>query len=170
MEGDIVAWTPVNIEDVKVGDVIVFKSYVNWPDEKIVVHRVSSILKDNNGNLIIETKGDHNRWKDQAGPHIPEPYIREDHLMGKAVSVGQIPLKIPFIGFLGLWINDGIKSISQPTSNKGSFSYIGIFAPFTISIVLLVILLFLLPEKICISSKSFLSINIFFYNKEIDYL
>lgn len=114
MEGDIVAWTPTKIDDIKVGDVVVFRSYIHWPDEKIVVHRVSKIDTDSKGNPILETKGDNNDWTDQAGPHIPEPYIREDHLMGKVLSIGQAPLKIPFIGYLGIWINQGLESLSQP--------------------------------------------------------
>ena len=160
MEGDIVAWAPVDIEDVKVGDVIVFKSHIHWPDEKIVVHRVTKLERDSNGNLILETKGDNNEWTDQAGPHIPEPYIRESNLMGKVLSIGQQPLKIPFVGYLGVWINEGLQSLSQPTSQKGSLSYIGIFAPLTISVVVLVILLFILPEK-ARTIKEKIHLNIF---------
>ena len=146
-EGDIVAWTPTNINDVKVGDVVVFRSYVHWPEEKIIVHRISNITTSSKGELILETKGDHNTWTDQAGPHIPEPYIREDHLLGKVISVSQMPLKIPFVGNFGIWINEGINQISKPTSSKDPISYIGIFAPLTISVIILVILLFILPEK-----------------------
>ena len=86
MEGDIVAWTPTTMDDIETGDVIVFKSYVNWPGEKLVVHRVSNIKTDSKGRLLLETKGDANEWTDQAGPHIPEPYIREDHIIGKTIS------------------------------------------------------------------------------------
>ena len=77
IEGDIVAWAPVDIKDVKTGDVIVFKSYIHWPDEKILVHRVSDVITNKDGEIRLETKGDNNKWTDQAGPHIPEPYIRE---------------------------------------------------------------------------------------------
>ena len=160
MEGDVVAWTPTNIEDIKVGDVIVFKSQLHWPDEKIVVHRVSDILTDSKGKPILETKGDKNQWTDQAGPHIPEPYIREDQLMGKVLSVGQQPLKLPFVGYLGVWINQGLEMISQPTSSKGSLSYVGIFTPLTIAIILLVVLIFVLPEK-ARTVKEKLQLNIF---------
>jgi signal peptidase I len=142
MEGDIVAWTPSKIEDINVGDVIVFKSKVNWPDEKILVHRVSGVLENNNREILLETKGDKNKYTDQAGPHIPEPYIRENNLMGKVLSIGQQPLKLPFVGYIGLWINEGLNLISQPTSSKESISYVGIFAPLTISILILVILIF----------------------------
>lgn len=147
MEGDVVAWTPTRIQDVEIGDVIVFKSHVHWPDEKILVHRVSDIKYTSNGERLLETKGDKNKWVDQAGPHIPEPYIREKNLMGKVISIGQFPLKVPFVGLLGIWINQGFETISQPTSAKDSVSYAGVFAPLTISAVVLVILVFILPEK-----------------------
>ena len=160
MEGDIVAWTPTNIQDINVGDVVVFKSHIRWPDEKIVVHRVTKIIYDRSGNPLLETKGDNNDWTDQAGPHIPEPYVREKNLMGKTVSIGQMPLKIPFIGYLGVWINNGLRSISQPTQNKESLSYVGIFAPFTISLVLLIVLFFILPEK-AKTIKEKIHLNIF---------
>jgi signal peptidase I len=147
LEGDIVAYTPIKIEDVKIGDIVVFKSYIHWPDEKIVVHRVSEIKKDSKGNLILETKGDKNIFTDQAGLHVPEPYIRGDHLIGKVLSIGQLPLKIPFVGYIGIWINHGLNSISQSTSSKEPLSYALIFAPLTISIVILVIFIFILSEK-----------------------
>ena len=161
MEGDVVAWTPTTIDDIEVGDVVVFKSYIRWPDEKIVVHRVSDIKRTTTtGEKILETKGDNNKWTDQAGPHIPEPYIREDHLMGKVISIGQQPLKIPFVGYIGLWLNQGFDMISQPSSSKESMSYIGIFAPLSISVVLLVVLLFIIPEK-ARTFKEKIHLNIF---------
>jgi signal peptidase len=160
MEGDIVAWTPMKIEDIKVGDVIVFKSKIHWPDEKILVHRVSGVLTNNNGQIMLETKGDKNKFTDQAGPHIPEPYIRENNLMGKVLSIGQQPLKLPFVGYIGLWINEGLNLISQPTSSKESFSYVGIFTPLTISVLLFVILIFILPEK-AKTFKEKIRLNIF---------
>jgi signal peptidase I len=158
-EGDVVAWTPVKMEDIKVGDVIVFKSSLHWPDEKIVVHRVTKILKDDKGATILETKGDNNKRPDQEGGQI-EPYIREDHLMGRTISVAQQPLKIPFVGYLGIWINQGLTSISQPTSTKESASFIGIFAPLTISAVVLVALIFVLPER-AKTPKEKIHLNIF---------
>jgi signal peptidase I len=147
MEGDIVAWTPTKIEDINVNDVIVFKSEISWPDEKILVHRVTDILQNKQGEKRLETKGDNNKYIDQAGPHIPEPYIREENIMGKVLSIGQQPLKIPFIGYIGLLINQGLTSLSQSTSSKEPFSFIGIYGPLTLSILVLVVLIFLLPER-----------------------
>ena len=146
MEGDIVAWIPADINDVKVGDVIVFKSRLHWPDEKFVVHRVHEIIDKESGRYIA-TKGDANEFIDQAGPHIVEPYITKENFVGKTLMIGQQPLKIPLIGNIGIWINDALQSLAQPTSTKGSLTYVGVFTPLTVSVVLLIIALFLIPEK-----------------------
>lgn len=148
MEGDVVAWTPTQMEDVEEGDVVVFKSYIHWPDEKLVIHRVTDIKKDGlTGKPILETKGDAHNYTDQAGPHLPEPYIREDHLMGKAVSIANYPIKMPVVGYIGIWANQGLERMAQPSSSKGPIAQLGIFAPLTITILIFVILIFVLPEK-----------------------
>ena len=145
-EGDLVAWTPANIEDVEIGDVIVFKSWLSWPDERLIVHRVIDI-KETWGKPALATKGDANDWSDQKGPHIPEPYVTEKNFIGKTLSIGKQPLKIPFIGILGIWINEGFRLLSQPSAHKGTLTNVGVFAPLTIAVVLLIISLFILPEK-----------------------
>ncbi|MFW6174102.1 MAG: hypothetical protein ACOC5T_10205, partial [Elusimicrobiota bacterium] len=87
------------------------------------------------------------KWTDQAGPHIPEPFVTEKNFIGKTLSIGKQPLKIPFVGYLGIWINDGFKLLSQPSASQGTFTYVGAFTPLTISVILLIISLFILPEK-----------------------
>ena len=146
MEGDIVAWVPADINDVKVGDVIVFRSWLSWPEEKFVVHRVVEI-QEAWGNPALVTKGDANEYTDQAGPHIVEPYITSKNLIGKTISLGQQPLKIPLIGLIGIWINEGFKALAQPSEAKESITYIGVFTPMTISVILFIIVLVLIPEK-----------------------
>ena len=146
MEGDVVACIPVDIEDVRVGDVIVFKSWLSWPEEKVVVHRVVGI-KRVWGKPAFITKGDANRWTDQSGPHIPEPYVTEKNFIGKTVSIGKQPLKIPLVGYLGIWINEGFRRIAQPAASKGTTTYVGVFTPLIISVILFVVSLFVVPEK-----------------------
>ena len=146
MEGDVVAWAPANIEGIQVGDVIVFKSWVGWPEERYVVHRVVEIKTIWNKPSFV-TKGDANSWIDQAGPHVVEPYVTDKNFVGKTISIGQQPLKIPFVGIIGIWANEGFKSLAQPTSAKGPLTYVGVFAPLTIAVILLVISFFVLPEK-----------------------
>ena len=145
-EGDIIAWTPVDIQKIEVGDVIVFKSWLSWPDERHVVHRVTEI-KDVFGKPAFVTKGDANEFTDQAGPHVVEPYVTEKNFVGKVISIGQQPLKIPLVGLIGIWANDGLKALASPTESKGSLTYIGVFTPLVIAIILLVISFVVLPEK-----------------------
>jgi len=146
LEGDLILWTPVNIEDVEVGDVIVFKSWLSWPEERLVVHRVVEKRQAWSGPALV-TKGDANEWTDQAGPHIPEPFITESNLIGKTLSIGSQPVKIPFIGRLGLWLNQALSVLSQPSAAKGTTTYVGVFMPLTIAVILLVVSIFILPEK-----------------------
>lgn len=104
-EGDVVAWVPTGIEDVSVGDVVVFRSYTSWPGERLVAHRVTEIVTDDDV-LMLGTKGDASEWNDQDRPSLSEPYIRSDHLLGSVVSVGGQPLKIPLVGYMGVWLNN----------------------------------------------------------------
>ena len=64
MEGDVAAQTPTIVEEIKISDVNVFKSFVHWPDEKILVHRVHDIKYTSNDERLLETKGDKNTWVD----------------------------------------------------------------------------------------------------------
>ncbi|MGB9637103.1 MAG: signal peptidase I, partial [Thermoplasmata archaeon] len=68
--GDIVFWYPCKITDVHAGDIIVYKSYIE--KDKYVLHRVIDI-KEENGEIMLVTKGDANEYPDQAGAHIVEP-------------------------------------------------------------------------------------------------
>ena len=145
-EGDVIAWMPTDINEIEIGDVIVFKSSVNWPEERFVVHRVVDIKSTSDGPAF-ETKGDNNNWTDQAGPHIIEPYITSRSYIGKTISIAKQPLKIPFVGLIGIWINDGFDSLTRPTAEKGAMSILGIFTPLSIAIILFIVSLFILPEK-----------------------
>ena len=94
-KGDVLVWVPTKIEEINVGDIVVFKSYIKWPNEKLIAHRVTNIKVDKpSGELVFETKGDSNDWKDQSNPYIKMPYIREDNIQGKVVCFSNQPLKI----------------------------------------------------------------------------
>ena len=95
VKGDILLWVPTKIEEIKIGDIIIYKSNIKWPNEKLIAHRVTNIQLDKlTGDLILETKGDANEWKDQENPSNHIPYIREDNVQGKVVCVGNQPFKI----------------------------------------------------------------------------
>lgn len=63
------------------------------------------------------------------------------------MSIGNIPLKIPFVGIIGIWINDAFKILSQPSASKGSVASLGVFTPLIISVIFLVVSFFVLPER-----------------------
>ena len=94
-KGDILLWIPTKIEEIKIGDIVVFKSYTKWPNEKLIAHRVTNIKIDKSTEQeVLETKGDANQWKDQNNPYINIPYIQEDDIQGKVVCFNNYPLKI----------------------------------------------------------------------------
>ncbi len=94
-KGDILLWIPTKIEEIKIGDIVVFKSYIKWPNEKLIAHRVTNIKIDKlTDSEVLETKGDANQWKDQDNPYINIPYIQEDAIQGKVVCFNSYPVKI----------------------------------------------------------------------------
>lgn len=95
-EGDIVFIAKAGPSDIKVGDIIVYKS--NY--DTYIIHRVVGILIVGNEYYYV-TKGDNNIMPDywQFGNYPGIPYER---VVGKVVSVGNAVFKIPYIGHLAL--------------------------------------------------------------------
>lgn len=91
-EGDMVFWLPAKMDDVHVGDIIIYKSYVY--EDKIICHRVVDIKEYGNA-IYFETKGDDNNYTDQRGSHAPERYVGADHFLGKVSSSDGNIIKIP---------------------------------------------------------------------------
>lgn len=81
--GDVMFIFGTKPKDIKIGDVIVFKT--QRPDP--IIHRVIGI--ESNGEITFKTKGDHNS---NVGPD--EKNIGEDRLVGRAV------LRVPFLGYV----------------------------------------------------------------------
>jgi len=103
--GDIIVLTRAVPENLKIGDVIVFKS--RRPDP--IIHRVVS--KWNEGEVYyFATKGDHNAFsiKDYAydgSKILDETNIPQQDLLGKA------QIKIPWLGYIKIWFVDLINFI-----------------------------------------------------------
>ncbi len=138
--GDIVFWVPTSIENVKVDDIIVFRSSVH---DATVTHRVIEVREGTAGIELI-TKGDANEYADQMGPHFPERPVRSTNFHGKVVSVGNQPLRIPFAGHL--WITlDGLLALLL----GGAFGGGGIlvFIPIITAGVMLIGMILILPEE-----------------------
>lgn len=79
-EGDLVIIEKVDIEDIKAGDIIIYKV-----DNYSVIHRVIMILKDSNEISLI-TKGDNNPNRDL------EP-VKKNQILGR------LKYQIPFVGY-----------------------------------------------------------------------
>jgi signal peptidase len=109
--GDIVIWSLVRVDDVNIGDVIVFRSRVI--DENIV-HRVVDITSDSEGRRAFITKGDANEYPDQFGPASRiEPLVTDSNLIGRVVSIANVPVKIPLLGSIWLWFTNAFPSSPQ---------------------------------------------------------
>ena len=98
-KGDIMVLAGSDVKSVNPGDVIVFISNGEKPRPDPIIHRVINKI-ENNTNIILETKGDHNEGQingcDSYGC-TDETDIRGGQLIGKAV------LRIPLLGYIKIW-------------------------------------------------------------------
>ena len=85
--GDLIFIKGTDLEDIKVGSVIVFRH-----GEGMAVHRVTMIE-----GQTITTKGDANVGEDNP--------ITSDDVVGRVVSIGERLVKIPFVGNIALLMN-----------------------------------------------------------------
>jgi len=84
---------PASFNDLKIGDIIVFRSpgiIEDTGQREVIVHRVADIQTDSHGERIITTKGDAN---DASIPGVDNP-IRVQQYVGKVVYV------IPGLGLI----------------------------------------------------------------------
>lgn len=94
-KGDIMILKGVDAEKLKVGDIIVFQSGMNYP----IIHRVVE------KNDVIQTKGDHNQAQ-IVNTKLDERYVTSDELIGKAW------FRIPWLGYVKIWFVDGLRCIT----------------------------------------------------------
>lgn len=97
--GDLVLVKAVEREDLKIGDIVVWKNPIGF-----TIHRIVKLDKD-----TITTKGDANFTQDK-----PTPY---ENVVGKNVTWGNgNPIRIPYLGFISMWSSQ-IKETYAGTSN-----------------------------------------------------
>ncbi len=104
-KGDIMILWRTNSNNIKIGDVIVFKSARTNPKPDPIIHRVI-IIEEKNGSIIYQTKGDNyvtNRrqingcFQDGC---IYESDIQQSQILGKAL------FKVPWLGYIKIWFVD----------------------------------------------------------------
>lgn len=101
-KGDIMVLYGTKIENIKKGDVIVFKgknfdsktNIVYYGDP--IIHRAVNIWQEE-GNYYMQTKGDHN---EDSFEILGESKINKDRLIGKAI------FRIPLLGWIKIWFVD----------------------------------------------------------------
>lgn len=96
-KGDIMILYGKKAEDIKVGEVIVFKS--ERPDP--IIHRVVKKWEVD-GRFYLQTKGDHNPDSIKSSS-LDETNISEEQLLGKAV------VRVPLLGYIKIWFVELIK-------------------------------------------------------------
>ncbi len=92
--GDVVIVKKLNedeLKQIKVGSILVFRM-----QNKIIVHRVSQISKDKNGDTIYKTKGDNNKDED-------------NWVVTKGNIVGITNHKIPLVGLPSIWLYEFVE-------------------------------------------------------------
>ena len=85
----------------KLGDVIVFSPNKESLAPRPIVHRITNI-KEENSEIIIETKGDHNSEQlTQSNNRLKtdETNIKEDQIIGKVI------FRIPYLGWVKIWFS-----------------------------------------------------------------
>lgn len=93
-KGDIIILRGVKPENIKVGDVIVFKS----PRPDPIIHRVIKVWKEG-GEYLFRTKGDNNAESIKARD-FDETRIDKNQIIGRAL------IKIPFLGYVKIFFVD----------------------------------------------------------------
>ena len=90
-KGEIILLKGVDLEDIKIGDIIVFNANKNYP----IIHRV---IENNN---TLQTKGDNNEYQISI-PTLNEKNITKEQILGKAIA------RVPFLGYIKIWATEFI--------------------------------------------------------------
>ncbi len=78
--GDLIMTKKVDINELKVGDVITFSSKSPTTIGKIITHRIIDITVSENGNVLLQTKGDANLVADGY-------YVDSSNLIGRVSGI-----------------------------------------------------------------------------------
>ncbi len=98
--GDIVVVYKPSPEEIKTGDIVVYKSPIH---NKLVIHRIIKIVKCESGYCFI-TKGDNNLRADNEIGLQPSYGIDYEHIVGVVLGIrvgdATAPIRIPYLGLL----------------------------------------------------------------------
>lgn len=110
--GDLVLVSNVPINELNVGDIIVYKSYDSLynktsnksdlinPNEVLVIHRVINITRDNNNFIFLTTRGDNN-FSNDTKPVTESNYVGKVYFviprLGSIITLFKEPVVIAII-------------------------------------------------------------------------
>lgn len=94
-KGDVMILIGKKAKDIKVGDIVVFKSDLEYP----IIHRAVSVW-EKDGKFYVKTKGDNNE-----GSSNSEQEIGDSKLIGKAV------IRLPLLGWIKIKFSEIIGSL-----------------------------------------------------------
>jgi signal peptidase len=87
-KGDLVFIKKVDKSELEIGDIIVYKN-----ERGFTIHRIIELKED-----TLRTRGDANNVSDQP--------IEYENIIGRTVSWGEKPFKIPYLGKLTIWASE----------------------------------------------------------------
>jgi len=97
-KADFLGLQEFNTSDVNVGDIVVYDA--TWFPEP-VIHRVIFKGTSPEGQLYYVTKGDNNPGPD---PVVVYPNQIEAKVVSLGSTPGMNPIKIPYVGYITIWI------------------------------------------------------------------
>jgi signal peptidase I len=95
-KGDVIILSRANINNIKLGDILVFQANKPQP----IIHRVIKIW-EKNGKTYYQTKGDHNSNSISNG--LEENKIDQERIYGKSI------LRIPYLGWMKILFVDAVR-------------------------------------------------------------
>jgi len=101
-EGDIVFILRCNPEEIRIGDVVIYRSKY---DDKLIIHRVVDIKYEDRVRYFV-TKGDNNPSVDLA-EFDSLLGVNQARIVGKVFSINNYVFKVPYIGNLALIFRGG---------------------------------------------------------------
>jgi signal peptidase len=106
--GTLLIVKPVDVNDIRVGDVITYQIRSGEPD--VITHRVIAVTTSTTGERLFTLQGDNN------GSPDPDPI--------RAVQVqGRLWYSVPYIGWVNTWVNGENRAWIIPLVAGGLFAY-----------------------------------------------
>lgn len=101
-EGDIVLAYRPPPNEIGVGDIIIYQAH-----GKLIIHRVVGVVSIG-GRYFFITQGDNNPLPDYLYFDVVDGApvgVSYDRVMGKVVELDRAVFKIPYLGYLSIWIH-----------------------------------------------------------------